>query len=195
MNNAYGTSWLALSIMTGAFSTILALAFIGKLHPELKKSWKFELALQLTFLAMMPLNVAAAIYVLFNSLVLSFFSYIVFIVFIMARRLIYRFLQHKPPASKYYRWPLVKYEGVVSEKNLHPKKVFRREWIIFSTTNGQQIKAYIPMPSMTHGRTGPVPIPNVGDAGTFLCRKHKEFYYFDEFLPRPEDLDAILGAD
>jgi len=110
-------------------------------------------------------------------------------VVILFRTLYSVFAQRKPFDSKLYQFPILECEGEVLEKHIYGYlgSSFLREYIIFATLDGQQIKLYVPDPGVGDSRMHILCDFNVGDKGTVYYRsgkKHKYFQYFEK--PRLE---------
>ena len=167
----------------GVFLVLSIIAIVGIVR-NLEKSWKFALTFEIVMQVIVPVPAFVLIYFyVTNSVPLALMAYIFFSVLLLARDLFGQFVLHKPLSSKRYRLPLIEHEGMVVEKYINLKKYFLREWIIFNTADGQQIKAYI----QTGDQRKWIAIVSVGDTGTFRYRKGKDYNYFEEFTPKLDD--------
>ena len=107
---------------------------------------------------------------------------------VLLMKLYSHFILHKLAKNARGELNLIKCEGAVVEKNLlkHPQSLFRREWIVLNTTDGQQIRTYVSADSFDEA-CGHLNAFDVGDTGTFHYRKGKKYNYFEAFEPKLDD--------
>ena len=161
-----------------------------------KKSWTSELAGEYRFYAIVSLVLFSVAYFETKNIVYSLIFTAVSAVLLKVRFLFSAIVQRKAQKSKRYRLPLIKCKGKVAEKHTHknPQNLFLREWIIFSTLDGQQIKAYIPSfgAGEEHRHLATF---STGDTGILYYRKDKKFNHFEEFYKSVPVFDDELEDD
>lgn len=88
-------------------------------------------------------------------------------------------------ASEFYRRPLIKCKGVITEVHLENESFlgstfFRPQWVSFETEDGRQIKAYRPMERIGLLR---INFPDYsGSKGWLYYRQGKKFDNFEKFV-------------
>lgn len=105
----------------------------------------------------------------------------------VVRSLYTKYILRQPAEADFFDLPLSSHKGSVAEKYLHTPlgSRFRREWIVFGTTDGEQLKAYIPLVGIGSERES-LDAFQIGDMGTLHCRRGKKIYYFEGFEPNIE---------
>jgi hypothetical protein len=133
------------------------------------KSWKLELAGEIACFAML----VSLIFVVTSSFVWA----IVPLTIGEAHRI---FVQHKLLDSILYRLPCKTVEAIVEKKRIYKfiGSLFLREYVVFDTAEGQQIKVYLSASAVERSYISAF---NIGDFGTLHYRKGRTHLYYEDF--------------
>ena len=148
---------------------------------KLSESWIFWLVLETIYDSAWGFVFFTFAYYAFDRSIIR--AAILSVTIVVVSNLRSSFIQHKPPYSKLYRMPRLKIDGMVVEKHtyIYPLTSFFREWVIFNTLDGEQIKAYITEPFNSRKREN-LQTFDADDKGVLHYRQGKKHKYFEYFV-------------